>query len=145
MGRAHDTRRCAERTCCPSGKGRFATCSGRNRTGIFFPLFIYSSIQAFFFAFVSRPVDSTRPDQQCFSFWKRPGGRLLPYFCSKKRPGGAISGLFYGTPRGAFTPFFTASCTAFFFSRYLRAQAQQYILQWIISNTKITTRYQVVL
>ena len=42
-----------------------------------------------------------------FPFWKRPGGRLLPSFCSEKRPGGAISEFFYGPPREAFTPFFT--------------------------------------
>ena len=52
-------------------------------------------------------MDSTRPDQHFFYFWKRPGWRLLSYFCSEKRPGGAILELFYGTPRGAFTPFFT--------------------------------------
>ena len=46
----------------------------------------------------------TRPTN--FSLWKRPGGRLLPYFCPEKRPGGAISESFYGTPWGAFTPFF---------------------------------------
>ena len=67
-------------------------------------LFISSS---FFFTYVSRPVDSTGPDHQLFFFWKRPGGRLLPYFCSENRPGGAISELFNGTPRGAFTSFFT--------------------------------------
>ena len=47
MGRAHDTKRCAKGTsCCRSGKGRFAACSGWNSTGIFFSRHIYSSIQA---------------------------------------------------------------------------------------------------
>ena len=34
VGRAHDTRRCSKRTCCRSGKGRFAACSGWNSMGI---------------------------------------------------------------------------------------------------------------
>ena len=63
MGRAHDALRCSKRTCCRSGKGRFAAGSGQNSTGIFFSLHIYSSIQVvFYFFFVSRPVDSTRPE-----------------------------------------------------------------------------------
>ena len=79
MGRAHDTRRCAKRTCCRSGKRRFAACSGRNSTGIL-------SIQAFYSTCVSTSgLITTRP--AFFYFWKRPGGRLLPYFCSEKRPG----------------------------------------------------------
>ena len=61
-----------------------AACSGRNSTGIFFSLHMS---QAFFLKLLSRPVDSTRPDQRFFSFWKRPGRRLLPYFGSDKRSG----------------------------------------------------------
>ena len=60
---------------------------GRARVLFFlFMLYIYSSIQAFFFTFVSRPVDSTRPDQHFFLSGNG-GGRLLPYSCSEKRPG----------------------------------------------------------
>ena len=52
--------------------------------GIFF--LIYSSKQVFFFVCVSTTgLNTTRPI--LFSFWKRPGGRLLPYFGSEKRPG----------------------------------------------------------
>ena len=62
---------------------------------------IYSSIQVCFFTFVSRLVNSTRPDQHFFYFWKRPGGGcLLPYFRSEKRPGGAVSVLFMERPWG---------------------------------------------
>ena len=168
VGQAHDTRRCSKRTCCRSGKGRFAACSGRNSTGIFFSLRMYSLTQVVFFYFcVSTSVlNTSRSTKQTdveagnnykregkqearatesggneskdhaektisetithrkiphpiqapiFPSWKRPGARLLPYFCSEKRPGyvrckrpgGAISELFYGPPRGSFTPFFT--------------------------------------
>ena len=91
VGRAHDTRRCTKRNCCRSGKGRFAACSGRKSTGIFFSLHIYSSScnSSFFFYIVSRPVDSTRPDQQLVSFWRRPEGAFCPI-------------LFYKTPRGRY-------------------------------------------
>ena len=49
VGRAHDTIRCLKRTCCRSGKGRFAACNGRNSAGVFFSLHIYSPIQVGFF------------------------------------------------------------------------------------------------
>ena len=91
MGRVHDTRRCAKRTCCRSGKGRFAACSERNSTGIFFSLHIYSSIQALKKTFLY--LDQwTQYDQTIFfSLWKCLRGRLLPYFCSEKRPGYVVN------------------------------------------------------
>ena len=70
VGRDHNTR-CAKRTCWPSGKGRFAACSGRNGTGIFVFLTIYSSNQ-------TSGLNTTRPT--FFPLWKSPGRRLLPYF-----------------------------------------------------------------
>ena len=70
-----------------------AAVGGIARVSFFLFIFI-NRFKLSFLTFVSRPVDSTRPDQQFFSLWKRPGGRLLPYFCCQKRPGGAISELF---------------------------------------------------
>ena len=123
-----------------SGKGRFAACSGRNSTGIFFSLHVYSSIQIVKKkknCVSTSELNTTRPTKrndveagnnykregkqearaterggnkskdhektkskartnrkippstsaQFFRFWKRPGRRLLPYFCSEKRPG----------------------------------------------------------
>ena len=84
MGRAHDTRRCAKRTCCLSGKRRFAACSGRNST---VSLHIYSSIQVFFLSFVSRPVDSTRRDQHFFLSRNTPGGAFCPILVLENAPG----------------------------------------------------------
>ena len=88
VGRAHDTRRCAKKTCCQSRKERFAACSGRNSTGIFFfssYLFINSSF--FFFTFVSQPVGST-PNQYFFSFsGNAPGRAFCPTFVLKNAPG----------------------------------------------------------
>ena len=101
VGRAHDTRRCAKRTCCRSGKGRFAACSGRNSTGIFFSLHIYSSLSilAFLLLFVSRTsgLNTTRPT---ISFWKRAGGRLLPYFCCENAPGALLRNYVMERPGG---------------------------------------------
>ena len=92
VGRAHDTRRCAKRICCRSGKGRFVACSGRNSTGIFLNLHIYSSIQALkknFCLFF-------------FFFWKHPWGPLLPYsiFFLKNAPGALFRNCFMERPRG---------------------------------------------
>ena len=95
MGRAHDTRRCAKRICCRSGNGGFAACSGRKSTGTFFSLHIYSSIQAFFFTFVSRPVDSTRPDQHFFLSGNG-GDAFCPIIVLKNAPGTLQ------TPRGRY-------------------------------------------
>ena len=95
VGRAHDSRRCAIRTCYRSGEGRFAACSGRNSTGIFFSLHIYSSIQVFFNTFVSRPVDSTRPDQHFFSFCA-----FCPIFVLKNAPGALSRNCFMKRPGG---------------------------------------------
>ena len=110
MGQAHDTRRCAKRTCCRSGKGRFAACSGRNSRGFFFlSIFIHQFKLYILFTFMSRLVDSKRPDQHFFNFWKRPGGRLLPYFCSQKRPrvanapGALFRNFFWYAPRGGYS------------------------------------------
>ena len=86
MGRAHGTRRCVKRICCRSGNGGFAACSGRKSTGTFFSLHIYSSIQAFFFTFVSRPVDSTRPDQHFFLSGNG-GDAFCPILVLKNAPG----------------------------------------------------------
>ena len=77
---------------------------------VYFLLFIFINQFIFFFLHLcldqcASGLNTTRPT--FFSFWKSPGGRLLPYFCSEKRPGGAISELFYGTPRRAFISFFT--------------------------------------
>ena len=87
---------------------------GRARVLFFLFIFIHQ-IKLFFFTFVSRPVDSTRPDQHFF--FLETGGTPSALFLFRKtprvrykRPGGAILELFYGTLRGAFTPFFTV-CT----------------------------------
>ena len=41
---------------------------------------------------------------QFFPFWKRPGGRLLPYFCSEKTPRGRYFGIvFWNAPGGVFS------------------------------------------
>ena len=83
MGRAHDTRRCAKRTCCLiSRKGRFAACSRRNSTDTFI-LFIFIHQFKLFFSLVSRPLDSTRPDQQYFLPGNAPGGAFCPNFVLK--------------------------------------------------------------
>ena len=42
-----------------------------------------------------------------FLLWKTPRVRC-------KRPGGAISKLFYGTPQGAFSPFFTVHASMYY-------------------------------
>ena len=86
MGQAHDAGRCAKRTCCRIGKGRFAACSGRNSTGIFFSLHICSSIQAFLSTSVSRPMDSTRPDHHFFLSGNAPGGVFCPIFVMENAP-----------------------------------------------------------
>ena len=106
MGRAHGTKRCAKRICCRSEKGHFAACSGRSRTGIFFSLHIYSSIRFFFYDCLDQ---WTQHDQTNIFFLSRntTGGAFSPILARCKRPGGAISELFHGTPRGAFTPFST--------------------------------------
>ena len=113
MGRAHDTRRCVKRTCCRSGKGRFAACSGRNSTGIFFfssYLFISSS---FFFTFcVSTSGLNTIT---FFISVNAPGGALCPIFVLKNAPGtlqtprGRYFGIvLWNAPGGVYSgPFFT--------------------------------------
>ena len=53
--------------------------------GIFFLIFIDQIKFLFTFCVSTTGLNTTRPI--FFSFWKRPGGRLLPYFCSEKRPG----------------------------------------------------------
>ena len=53
----------------------------------------YLSIISSFFLLWSRPVDSTRPDQQYFISGNAPGAPSARFFC-EKRPGGAISELF---------------------------------------------------
>ena len=77
---------------------------GKARVYFFLFIFIHQFKLYFFTFFVSRTVDSTRPDQHFFSLWKRP---RRPPRVRFKRPGGAISEMFYGTPRRAFTPFLT--------------------------------------
>ena len=76
VGRAHDTKRCAKRTCCQSGKGRFAACNGRNCRGIFVSLRIYSSIQVFFLLL-------------CLDQWTQPYQANI-FFLSGNAPGGAF-------------------------------------------------------
>ena len=73
----------------------------------FFLSYLY--INSFFFNFCVSTSRLKTTRLTFFLVWKRPGGRLLPYFCSEKRVGGAILELLYRTPRGAFTPFFTVS------------------------------------
>ena len=96
VGRAHDTRRCAKRTCCRSVKGRFAACSGRNSTDIFFLLdqwtqhvqtnifFVFENAPegAFCLIFVLKNAPGTlqAPRRRYFGtdfIMERPGGRLL--------------------------------------------------------------------
>ena len=87
VGRVHDARRCAKRTCYRSGKERFAACRGRNSRGILLSLHTYSSIQVFVFTFVSRPVDSTRPNQHFFLSGNAPEGAFCPIFVLKNASG----------------------------------------------------------
>ena len=79
------------------------------RARVLFFLFIFIHQFKLFFLLLCLGQWTQHDQTNIFSFWKR-GGRLLPYSCSEKRPGGAILELFYGTLRGAFTPFCTA-CT----------------------------------
>ena len=65
---------------------------------VFFFLFIFIHLKLFFFTFVSRPVDSTQPDQ--FFYLERLGGGLLPYFCVEKRPGVLFRKCFTERPGG---------------------------------------------
>ena len=103
MKRAHDTRS-AKRTCCQSGKGRFAACRGRNSTGIFFLfIFIQQFKYLFILTFVSRPVDSTISENV------PGGGDLLPYFCYENAPGAVFRNCFmvrpvYSVPYGISLP-----------------------------------------
>ena len=52
---------------------------------VFFFSFIHQI--KFFFTFCVSTTGLNTTGPIFFSFWKRPGGRLLPYFCSEKRPG----------------------------------------------------------
>ena len=60
---------------------------GRNSTGIFFPLHIYSSTKASSFLLLC--LDQWTQDDQTniFFYLETPRGGLLLYFCSEKRPG----------------------------------------------------------
>ena len=53
---------------------------------VFFFSFIYQ-IKFFFLLFVSRPLDSTRPDQYFFLSGNAPGGAFCPIFVLKNAPG----------------------------------------------------------
>ena len=111
LWRAHDTRRCAKRTCCRSGKGSFAACSGRNSTGIFF-LFIFIHQFKLLFLLVSRLVDPTRPDLHFFPFWKRTRGCLLPYFCSENARGRYFGIVLWNASEGVYSVLYGMPCRA---------------------------------
>ena len=114
MGRAHDARRCAKGPAAEADRDASQHAVGGIAGVFFFSSYLFINSSFCFYCCVSTSgLNTTRPT--FFSSWKRPGERLLPYFCSEKRlgyvanvPGGATSELFYGMPRGAsFTPFFT--------------------------------------
>ena len=79
--------------------------SGKARVYVFLIIFIHH----FRLYFLLLCLDQWTQHDQANIFFpcgNVPGGVFCPIF-SEKRPGGAISELFEGTPRGAFTPFLT--------------------------------------